>query len=109
VTDPNPLGPLSRLAARLRKDVLEAAGLKLQSFHVIPNSDPEGTHSVQAVFVKADEDEAPKPKKDDDFEKLMSEQRSVDESDKADAARKDLKDLAEDLKRSDRGLGLDDD
>lgn len=102
----NPLAPVSRLAQRLAHDA-KAIGLRLVTFHVAPNTDPNGPHTVQAIFTELPDDERPEPKIDlSAFEGEMGETGDRDEEAAA-KLRAELTELEEDLRRPDGGIGLD--
>ncbi len=102
----SPLLPLSKLVKRFREDMKEK-GLKSEQFVVCPNSDPDAPTHVQAVITIAEQAPDVQVVVSKDLQDSFDMSRQADESAKAEASRKDLEGLRDDLKNSKKGIGLD--
>lgn len=99
----DPVEPIANLGKRLRTDV-ESIGLELKHFGIVPDLDGDD-HKLTASFILG----ADPPSEDDlEFEKIMEAQRELERQAKVEEERQQLESLRDDLKRKDRGIGLDD-
>lgn len=115
MSDPTPIqavmGPLAKLQARLAADThAKEVGVDIVQFLVAPGNDVAGPHHVRAIFTVCPgegdgETEIDVP--DDLAEQLRNGPVAAD-AERADAARKDLEVLRDELKDHRKGIGLDD-
>jgi hypothetical protein len=105
------MGPLGKLKKRLGADThVPEVGVDMPQFLVSPNDDADGPHHVRAIFViceGAGEGQQPVeiPK---ELEEQLRNAPVASSEERADAARKDLQKLREELKDPRKGIGLDD-
>ena len=92
----SPMGPLSRIGRRLKKDA-GTVGLDMKRFDIKPNlADENGPHKATAVFTLTPEFK-PEPEKDDEFEKMLEEQAKEEQKRRDEEAKSGLADLARNL------------
>lgn len=109
MTDPNdnPVAPFSRLMGRLAKECQEE-GLHLFGMSIVPNYNPDGPHTAQALFhLLPDWGKGEPTVEDPEFDAFIKAQEAHEADERVQKAREGLQGLADDLKRSDGGLGLD--
>lgn len=108
----HPIAPLSRLAGRA-SEALREQGIDMVSFLIQPGADPSGPHRAQLMLTLRPEDDKPPVDEhaeadDEIFGKLTEGHASQTQQERAERAREGLRDLADDLKNPNRGIGLDD-
>lgn len=108
MSDDNPIAPFSRLMGRLAKDCQDE-GLKMLGFTVVPNFNPDGPHTAQALFLPIpDWGKTEEKVEDPEFDAFVKAQEEHERQERVDRAREGLQGLADDLKNPSGGLGLDD-
>ena len=104
------LGPLGKIKKRLHADThVPEIGVDMPQFLVSPADEADGTHHIRAIFTICEGTgeaqqtvEIPK-----ELEEQLRNAPVASSEERADAARKDLEKLREELKDPKKGIGLD--